>query len=112
MLKLSSTLCSDKMHQGGGVAAPVGGQVFSEILPYLEVSQGNQEEVEQLEQVQTPDIVGKTIQEAEKILKENGLELIIEDETEEMDKDNIVVKEQTPKAGITVNKESKINIKY
>ena len=24
-------------HQGGGVAAPVGGQLFSEILPYLEV---------------------------------------------------------------------------
>ena len=24
-------------HQGGGVAAPVGGQIFSEILPYLEV---------------------------------------------------------------------------
>ena len=24
-------------HQGGGVAAPVGGQVFSELLPYLEV---------------------------------------------------------------------------
>ena len=99
-------------HQGGGVAAPVGGQIFSEILPYLEVSQGNQEEVEQLEQVQTPDVVGKTIQEAEKILKEDGLELVIENETEEMDKDNIVVKEQTPKAGITVNKESRISIKY
>ena len=64
------------------------------------------------EHVSFLNIVGKTIQEAEKILKENGLELIIEDETEEMDKDNIVVKEQTPKAGITVNKESKINIKY
>lgn len=24
-------------HQGGGVAAPIGGQIFSEILPYLEV---------------------------------------------------------------------------
>lgn len=24
-------------HQGGGVAAPVGGQIFSEVLPYLEV---------------------------------------------------------------------------
>ena len=24
-------------HQGGGVAAPVGGQIFSEILPYLEI---------------------------------------------------------------------------
>ena len=25
-------------HQGGGVAAPVGGQIFSEVLPYLEIS--------------------------------------------------------------------------
>ena len=23
-------------HQGGGVAAPVGGKIFSEVLPYLE----------------------------------------------------------------------------
>ncbi len=28
-------------HQGGGVAAPVGGQVFSEVLPYLEVERNN-----------------------------------------------------------------------
>ena len=28
-------------HQGGGVAAPVGGQVFSEVLPYLEVVKEN-----------------------------------------------------------------------
>lgn len=34
-------------HQGGGVAAPVGGQIFSEILPYLEVTQGNEDEVEE-----------------------------------------------------------------
>ena len=33
-------------HQGGGVAAPVGGQIFSEILPYLEV---NKQEVEETE---------------------------------------------------------------
>ena len=30
-------------HQGGGVAAPVGGQIFSEILPYLEVNKNNEE---------------------------------------------------------------------
>ena len=99
-------------HQGGGVAAPVGGQIFSEVLPYLEVSQGNQEEVEQIEQVQTPDLVGKTIQEAEKILKENGLELLIENEKDNIDKENLIIKEQTPKAGITVNKGSKVDIKY
>lgn len=32
-------------HQGGGVAAPVGGQIFSEILPYLKVTQGNEDKV-------------------------------------------------------------------
>ena len=97
-------------HQGGGVAAPVGGQIFSEVLPYLKVAQGNEEEVEQIEQVQTPDLVGKTIQEAEKILKENGLELLLEDEN--IDKENLIIKEQIPKAGITVNKGSRVDIKY
>lgn len=27
--------CSDKIHQGGGVAAPLGGQILNEVLPYL-----------------------------------------------------------------------------
>lgn len=87
------------------------GQVFSEILPYLEVSQGNQEEVEKVEQVQTPDVIGKSIQEAEKILKESGLIVVVENETEELDKENTIVKEQTPKSGIIVNQNSKVYIK-
>ena len=93
------------------MAAPVGGQVFSEILPYLEVLQGNQEEVENIEQVEAPDILGKSIQEAEKIVKESGLEMVIEMETEEIDKENTILKEQIPKAGIIVNKGSKIYVK-
>ena len=28
-------------HQGGGVAAPLAGQIFSEVLPYLEVYKAN-----------------------------------------------------------------------
>ncbi len=92
------------------MAAPVGGQIFSEILPYLEVSQGNQEEIEQVEIVQTPDLVGKSIKEAEKIIKEFELDVVIENEQEELDKENTIVKNQTPKAGITVNKDSKIYI--
>ena len=99
-------------HQGGGVAAPVGGQVFSEILPYLEVSQGNQDEIEQVEQVQVPNVEGLSIKEAEKMVKEFGLELNIENDSEELDKENIIVTEQTPKEGITVNKGSKVYIKY
>ncbi len=99
-------------HQGGGVAAPVGGQVFSEILPYLEVTQGNTDEIEQIEQVQVPDIKEKTISEAQKILKDNSLEMVIENDSEKLDKDNIIIKEQIPKAGITVNSASKIYVKY
>ena len=92
------------------MAAPVGGQIFSEILPYLEVSQGNQDEIEIVEQVETPDLIGKSITEAEKIVKESGLELIIQNEEEEMDKDNTIIKTQTPQAGIVVNKGNKVYV--
>lgn len=100
------------INQGGGVAAPVGGQIFSEILPYLEVHQGNEEEVEQVEEIEAPDLLDKTLEEAQKIAKENEIELVIENEKEEMDKQNIIVKEQIPKAGIKIKKGSKIYIKY
>ncbi len=103
-------------HQGGGVAAPVGGQIFSEVLPYMEVSQGNQEELEVVEEVNVPNIIGLSIKEAEKILKETGLELSIEGITEEnketLDKENTIIKEQIPTEGIKINKGNKIFIKY
>ena len=98
-------------HQGGGVAAPVGGQIFSEILPYLEISQGNQEEIEVVEEIETPDMIGLSIKEAEKLAKENELELQIE-ETDELDKENTIIKDQTPKAGISIKKGSKIYVQY
>lgn len=92
-------------HQGGGVAAPLAGQIFREILPYMEINQGNADEVEQVEQVVAPDIVGKSVAEAEKLLKENGLELVLESEVEDTE---ALVKEQVPSAGIVVKKGSKV----
>ena len=97
-------------HQGGGVAAPVGGQIFSEVLPYLEVTKTSTEE-ETVEQVQTQDVLGKTLKEAEKILKESGLEASFGNLSEDIDKENTYIKEQTPSAGIVVNKGSKIYLK-
>ncbi len=99
-------------HQGGGVAAPVGGQIFSEILPYLEVNKQVLEEdsEEVLQQVQVPDIMGKSLKEAEQILRENHLEMSIENE--EIDKENTYVKNQIPSSGIMVNEESKVIIEY
>lgn len=97
-------------HQGGGVAAPVGGQIFSEVLPYLEVNQGNQDEVEVKEEVTIPNITGMSIQEAEKLLKENGLFLKINNETEEIDKINGIVQNQIPQPGIVVFKENNVYV--
>lgn len=98
-------------HQGGGVAAPVGGQVFSEILPYLEVSQGNQDELEEVEEVQVPNIEGLSIKEAEKVVKEFGLEISVQGDMEELNKDEVMILEQTPKEGVTVNKGSNLYVK-
>lgn len=89
------------------MAAPVGGQIFSEILPYLEVNQGNQEEIEVKNEVIVPEITGKTVKEAEKILKENNLELVINN-SEEINKEEYIVKKQTPQSGIKVYEGNKI----
>ena len=99
-------------HQGGGVAAPLAGKIFSEVLPYLEVSQGNQDEVDEKVEVIMPDIIGITIEEAEKILKENGIEIKINNETEELDKKNTTVTKQIPEAGIKVYQGSCAYIEY
>ena len=99
-------------HQGGGVAAPVGGKIFSEVLPYLEVSQGNSDEVEVKEEVDTPDLIGKSLKEAKELLKESGLEMQVQNEVEDLDYENTIVKNQTPKAGIKINKGNKVYVEY
>ena len=45
-------------HQGGGVAAPVAGKIFAEVLPYLNIKK---EDGENKAQVKVPDLTGKTI---------------------------------------------------
>lgn len=93
------------------MAAPIGGQIFSEILPYLEENKTENEKITE-EQIETPDVIGKTIAEAKKMLKENDLEVVIENLEEELEEKNIKIIEQTPKAGIVVKKGSKIYLKY
>jgi len=51
-------------HQGGGVAAPVAGKIFAEVLPYLEIPKEGEE---QKQKVKVPDLIGKTLSEAKKI---------------------------------------------
>lgn len=80
----------------------MGGQILSEVLPYLEVEQGKPEEVELRNQITVPEITGKTISEARKILKEYKLEISIKDYYEGLDEDNVTVSSQVPQSGISV----------
>ena len=53
------------------MAAPVAGKIFAEVLPYLNIKKADEENKAQ---IKVPDLKGKTIKEAEKILKENNIE--------------------------------------
>ena len=77
-------------------------------MPYLEVSQGNQDEVEIINQVVVPELEGKTVKEAKQIAKENNINLVIASDTEKLDEENVLIKEQTRKAGIVINERSNV----
>lgn len=95
-------------HQGGAVAAPVGGKVLGEVLPYLELKKDGETQEDKKQQVEVPNIEGMTVSDAIKELKKNNLELQIRNEPEEYDKKTQVIKEQLPKKGIQVYEGTKI----
>lgn len=85
-------------HQGGAVAAPVGGQILTDVLPYLELKKDNEQEEEKTEEVEVPEIRGLNLQEAKKKLKETDLEITVNREIGEEEKEeDIIIKEQIPK---------------
>lgn len=98
-------------HQGGGVAAPIGSQIFGEVLPYLEVVKDGENQ-EQVLEVEVPNIEGKSIKEAEDILKEKNLTLVINNEQEQMDKENTIIKEQMPKQTVKVKEGSSVYVEW
>lgn len=59
--------CVAKIPQGGAVAAPVAGNILSEVLPYLEIKK---KEEQTLEKVSVPNITGMTVKDAKKLLSE------------------------------------------
>ena len=90
-------------HQGGGVAAPIGSQILSEVLPYLELKKDNTETLEEPFSVTVPNITGMSVKDATKALSDLGLSLIYDNQDLEIDKSNTFITEQTPKEGISIN---------
>ena len=81
------------------------------MLPYLELTKDNTQTTEQIEEVEVPEIRNLNLKDAKKALKEVGLDINLQLELAENAKEEyIIIKEQSPKPGIKVNKGSKINI--
>ena len=98
-------------HQGGGVAAPIGAQIFGEVLPYLELAKDNEDIDLNITNVEVPNVIGLTIKEALQVLKDSNLVMNIE-ESEGVDKENTIVKLQVPSSGVIVNSGSNVYLEY
>ena len=86
-------------YYGGQIAAPVVSQVLTEVLPYLQVpSTSSTTETQNSNTITVPDLKGKTIAEAKKIIESLGLSFVTSS-----DSDSIVTI-QAPAAGVSLEK--------
>lgn len=94
-----------KGHQGGTVAAPVVGQMLSEILPYLGVPSDSSasDDANSSNYITVPEIRNKTVAEAEKTLKDAGFKTKT---YVNGDPNTTLVTDQNPKAGNSLPKNS------
>lgn len=79
-------------------------------MPYLELKEDNEETKENKNLVTVPDIKYKTLEEAEKILKESNLNIKYESDEEKINKKEKVVTSQIPSSGIVINAGSTVQV--
>lgn len=77
----------------------------------MELKEDNEETKIINESIKVPDIKYKTLKDAEKILKENNLKIQYDGEIASNDKENTIIIEQTPSAGINITSGSTIIVK-
>ena len=82
-------------HYGGSIAAPAVSQILSEVLPYLDIPSNEVVDTSTMQTVNTPDVVNKTVAEAQKKLQEVGLEY-----STNASADDIVTEQVPPKGTV------------
>lgn len=87
---------------GSSIIGPVISQILSEVLPYLGVA-SDATDNDNSGLITVPNIINKTVTEAENILHEAGFRTKI---SIEGDPNTVIVTEQTPKAGTSLQKNS------
>lgn len=91
--------------QGSTVAGPIMSNILSEVLPYLGVTSDEANINSNNNSVTVPNVVNKTVTEAEKILKNAGLDVVISCDG---DKNSTLVTTQVPNARTILLKDSVI----
>ena len=94
-------------HQGGTIAAPVVGQILSEVLPYLEIPSDDlsTNSSTTIKTVLLPDVRNKTLAEAKKIIEAAGFSCKISG-----DDLSTLVTDQVPKPGTALIAGSSVNL--
>ena len=80
-------------YYGGAIAAPAVSQILSEALPYLDIPSNETSQDANTNLISVPNIKGKTVSEAQKIITASGLKYIVNGTADEM------VQEQVPIGG-------------
>jgi stage V sporulation protein D (sporulation-specific penicillin-binding protein) len=96
----------DVYNPGGGMlVAPVVGKLMDDILTYegIEKEYSENDKKNLLQEVQVPNVKGKTVEEAVKLLKQNKLEYKIEGSNTDM---KAIVHDQTPKSTALMTEKS------
>ena len=78
---------------GGGIAAPAVSQMLAEVLPYLDIPSNDTSTVDNQQLISTPDVVNKTVIEAQRILQGAGLTYSTNAQADD------IIKEQVPAKG-------------
>ena len=89
--------------QGSTVAGPIMSNILSEVLPYLGITSDEVSISSNNNLISVPNVVNKTVTEAEKILKNAGLNPVISCEG---DKNSTLVTTQVPASGTKLLKDS------
>lgn len=92
-------------HQGGGICAPVVGNILKEVLDYLEIPQDYTYTDDNSNKVTVPDVRNRTVGEATRILNSAGFKYSVE-QTDE----NSKIVSQMPLPGEVLSKKSLVKL--
>ncbi|MCX8074829.1 MAG: penicillin-binding transpeptidase domain-containing protein [Clostridia bacterium] len=93
-------------HQGSTICAPVVSSIMDETLRYLDIQPDYTLETNNIKEKVIPNLVGKTVNEANTLLSEQGFKMSVEGEY----KGDEIVKDQIPKVGASLMEESTVRL--